>query len=106
MTAVPILCYHAVGEGIEGADRPFALSPAQFEAHLDVIAREGRRSLTVAGLMRAWRAGEMPRHSVVLTFDDGFADVLRVVAPALAARGLTGTAFLTTGRLTETPAEH
>jgi peptidoglycan/xylan/chitin deacetylase (PgdA/CDA1 family) len=106
MTTVPILCYHAVAEGIDGEDRPFALTPSHFEAHLDVIASEGRRALTVADLVRARRANGVPDDGVVLTFDDGFADVLRVVAPALAARGLTGTAFLTTGRLREAPAEH
>jgi peptidoglycan/xylan/chitin deacetylase (PgdA/CDA1 family) len=41
----------------------------------------------------------LPDRAVLLTFDDGFADLVDVVAPALAARGLRGTAFVTTGYL-------
>lgn len=103
MTVVPILCYHAVAGAIEGADRRFAVEPAQFDAHLEAILARGFHSLTLGELLRARQAGPVAPRAIVLTFDDGFADVLRVVAPTLRARGLRGTAFLTTGRLRARP---
>ncbi|MFK3730754.1 polysaccharide deacetylase family protein [Streptomyces sp. NPDC088090] len=78
----------------------FTVTPRQFAAHLDVIADSGRTPLTVGALVGHLTAGTpLPPRPVVLTFDDGFADLPGPTAEALAARSLPATAYLTTGAL-------
>ncbi|WP_243766669.1 polysaccharide deacetylase family protein [Streptomyces sp. GC420] len=79
----------------------FTVRPREFAAHLDAIVDSGRTPVTVSALSDhlAGRA-PLPPRPVVLTFDDGFADLPGPTAEALAGRGLPATAYLTTGALT------
>ncbi|MCA1224211.1 polysaccharide deacetylase family protein [Streptomyces sp. 8L] len=79
----------------------FTVAPRMFAAHLDAVLASGRTPLT-AGAFADGLAGraELPARPVVLTFDDGFADLPGPTAKALAARALPATAYLTTGALT------
>lgn len=97
---VPILVYHSVTDEPAGWIAPFAVSPKAFTSHLDQILAERMTAITVSDLVDA-RAGRttLPDRPVVLTFDDGFADMLDVAAPALAERGLPATLYVTTGAL-------
>ncbi|MEU9578420.1 polysaccharide deacetylase family protein [Streptomyces chilikensis] len=78
----------------------FTVTPRRFGEHLDAVADSGRTPVTVSALAGhlAGRA-PLPPRPVVLTFDDGFADLPGPTAAALAGRGLTGTAYLTTGAI-------
>ncbi|MFI9121690.1 polysaccharide deacetylase family protein [Streptomyces bikiniensis] len=79
----------------------FTVTPRQFASHLDVITGSGRTPLTVGTLVEHLTAGTpLPPRPVVLTFDDGFADLVGPTAEALASRGLPATAYLTTGAIT------
>lgn len=84
---VPIVNWHAVAaQGDE-----FTVSEAQFTAQLDWLQQQGWQSVPL-------RQALQPRpHAVVLTFDDGTADALSVVAPALQRHGLRGAFFIVTG---------
>jgi peptidoglycan/xylan/chitin deacetylase (PgdA/CDA1 family) len=42
-------------------------------------------------------AGRLPRHTAVVTFDDGYVDVWREARPVLEAAGCPATVFVTTG---------
>lgn len=97
---VPILVYHSVSSKPPGWIAPFTVSPEAFNSHLDRIVAEGLTAITVSDLVDAL-AGctALPARPVVLTFDDGFADMLDVVAPALVERGLAATLYVTTGAL-------
>lgn len=88
---VPILTYHAVGEG-----PPPLFTPArELAAHLDALASSGRRTVALGTLVDALRDGrELPENAVVLTFDDGDISVAEVAAPLLRERGMTATIFL------------
>ncbi|MFF4657306.1 polysaccharide deacetylase family protein [Streptomyces sp. NPDC001381] len=79
----------------------FTVSPKQFGAHLDAVVGSGRTPVTISALADhlAGRA-PLPPRPVLLTFDDGFADLPGPTAEALAGRGLPATAYLTTGALT------
>ncbi|WP_174887077.1 polysaccharide deacetylase family protein [Streptomyces abyssomicinicus] len=79
----------------------FTVTPRRFAEHLDAVVASGRTPVTVSALADhlAGRA-PLPPRPVVLTFDDGFADLPGPTAAALAGRNLTGTAYLTTGALT------
>jgi peptidoglycan/xylan/chitin deacetylase (PgdA/CDA1 family) len=87
-----ILCYHRVAEGF---DDPFQLcvSPANFAAHLDEIARHGEPS-TLAELSVPSR-----RPRVVVTLDDGYVDNLTNALPIAEAKGIPITVFVTSGAL-------
>src|SRR5947208_17095048 len=73
--------YHYVRDGA----RVHARTVGEFHAQLEHVAR----NYTVVDLETV-RSREWPEDACLLTFDDGLVEHLDVVAPALAARGLTG----------------
>lgn len=96
-----MLLYHAVMDDPPEWIAEFTVTPRRFAAHLDAVADSGRTPVTVSALADhlAGRA-PLPPRPVVLTFDDGFADLPGPTAAALAERNLPGTAYLTTGAIT------
>ncbi|MEV8594935.1 polysaccharide deacetylase family protein [Streptomyces sp. NPDC052012] len=78
----------------------FTVTPREFAAHLDAVLDSGRTPVTISALAGhlAGRA-PLPPRPVLLTFDDGFADLPGPTADALAERALPATAYLTTGAL-------
>ncbi|MEO3976389.1 polysaccharide deacetylase family protein [Streptomyces sp. CAU 1734] len=98
---IPVLLYHAVMDDPPEWIAEFTVTPKDFLAQLDAVVASGRTPVTVSGLVAALRGGgELPPRPVVLTFDDGFADLPGPTAEALAVRSLPSTAYLTTGAIT------
>lgn len=93
---IPILYYHEVG-----AERSkHVVTPADFEAQLDLLSGEGFEPLSLDDLAAIYtRARRAPARGVVLTFDDGRAGVRDHAAPALARRGWPAALYLVTGWL-------
>ncbi len=87
--------YHYVRDraGTEMA-RVRGLEASAFGEQLDCLCR--RFEPITWPMLFAWRRGEadLPRESLLLTFDDGLADHIEVVAPALEMRGLRGVFFV------------
>jgi peptidoglycan/xylan/chitin deacetylase (PgdA/CDA1 family) len=77
---IPILCYHRVLP-IVNSCKDFIL-PDQFKSHLEVLRQEGFRSLSLREYAQIAR-GEIPltRRSVLITFDDGYADNYKIAWP-------------------------
>jgi peptidoglycan/xylan/chitin deacetylase (PgdA/CDA1 family) len=93
---IPVLLYHSVSDEV-GSDAHFAVSRAQFRAHLDAIEASGRVTLCVSELAAGLRGDhELPQRAVALTFDDGYADTYDAVSMLL-DRGLRSTIYITTG---------
>ncbi|WP_326650336.1 MULTISPECIES: polysaccharide deacetylase family protein [unclassified Streptomyces] len=101
MPRIPVLLYHAVMDEPPDWIAEFTVTPREFGAQLDAIVASGRTPVTIGALadQLAGRA-PVPSRPVVLTFDDGFADLPRSTAEALASRALPATAYLTTGAIT------
>lgn len=97
---IPVLLYHPVTDDPPAWIAEFTVGPRTFAAHLDAVAASGRTPVTIGALVDRLVAGApLPDRPVVLTFDDGFADLAGPTAETLAARGLPATAYLTTGAL-------
>ncbi|MEV8228624.1 polysaccharide deacetylase family protein [Streptomyces sp. NPDC079167] len=98
---IPVLLYHAVMDDPPGWIAEFTVTPKEFAAQLDVIGACGRTPVPVGALVAHLAGREpLPDRPVVLTFDDGFADLPGPTAEALAGRSMPATAYLTTGALT------
>ena len=103
------------------------LSPASARARLSVLIfhrvlpepdplfpdeMDARRFDAMCGWLKAWfnvlpldqavlalREGRLPARACAITFDDGYADNLRIAAPILKKHGLTATFFVASGFL-------
>ena len=98
---VTILCYHGVGSAESRYGRTFSVEADLLAAHLDLLESRGLHTITITELARLRRAGEPVDGHVVLTFDDGYADLANTVTPLLAQRSMVATAFVTTGHLAD-----
>ncbi|MEV6397597.1 polysaccharide deacetylase family protein [Streptomyces sp. NPDC051907] len=101
MPRIPVLLYHAVMDDPPDWIAEFTVAPKEFGAQLDAIVASGRTPMTVGALVDGLAGrGPLPPRPVVLTLDDGFADLPGPTAEALASRSLPATAYLTTGAIT------
>jgi peptidoglycan/xylan/chitin deacetylase (PgdA/CDA1 family) len=91
-----ILGYHRV---IDAPD-PYQLSvsPERFAEHLAVLARVAS-PLPLGELPELLAIGRVPKRTVAVTFDDGYADVLHLAKPLLAQFNIPATVFVTSGAL-------
>jgi peptidoglycan/xylan/chitin deacetylase (PgdA/CDA1 family) len=102
--AVPILGYHTITDHPSPDIAPFAVRPAEFARHLDLLVAGGHTVLTVTQYAELLEHGTaLPPRPAVITFDDGFEDNLTVAAPLLAARRLRATVYVATGHLPGCP---
>jgi peptidoglycan/xylan/chitin deacetylase (PgdA/CDA1 family) len=90
---VPILMYHDIAERTAAGTR-LCVPPRDFAAQLGYLADNGFSTVT-AGALAAGAA--VKERTVVLTFDDGFADFHAHALPVLNRYGFTATVFVTTG---------
>lgn len=97
---LPVLLYHHVGSRDLRAWPRLTVSPADFERQLQFIKTLGFSPITCRKWI-AWLArGEtLPRNPVLLTFDDGYADLAQYAFPLLAKYGFPATVFLVTSRI-------
>ncbi len=98
---VRILCYHAVADGTNQLAR-YSVPPARFRAQIEFLRRHFR-FISGEELMRLLDGvSGVPRRAVLLTFDDGYRDLLTAAAPVLAAHTIPAVAFVVTQRLGST----
>jgi peptidoglycan/xylan/chitin deacetylase (PgdA/CDA1 family) len=98
---IPVLLYHPVMEDPPEWIAEFSVTPKDFAAQLDAILDSGRTPVTISTLVGHLTTGApMPERPVLITFDDGFADLAGPTAETLAERSVVSTAYLTTGAIT------
>ena len=101
--AVPILMYHRVAPlspRLPAITNALTVSPADFAAEMRWLHRAGFRALTQEQLFAALERGaRLPRRPVLITFDDGYRNVLWHAAPVLHRLRMPATAYVVTGRI-------
>jgi peptidoglycan/xylan/chitin deacetylase (PgdA/CDA1 family) len=96
-----ILAYHAIADLPVGSSlRPYSVPPAELVGQLDLLEQAGYEFIDLDALLAALDgSGALPSRAALLTFDDCYEDLRAVVAPLLAARGISALAFAVAGRL-------
>ena len=95
---VPILMYHQIAGDASPAYANYTVSPATFARQMRILVTLGYEAITLERLVGArMSAAPLPKRSVVITFDDGFADAIRNAMPVLTRHGLTATFFVVAG---------
>lgn len=101
--SVPILMYHSLSDRAQPRFRKFALPPALFAKQMAYLAQQHYTTLTVSQYVAAVSSGAaLPASTVVLTFDDGFADFYTEALPILENYGFAATLYVTTGFVNNT----
>ncbi len=91
---ISILSYHSIDEN----DTDLSVPPSLFESHMEILARDGCSTLTMAQVATHLREGTpFPPRAVAITFDDGFASVGEQAAPIMARYGIAGSIYVITG---------
>lgn len=99
---IPILVYHEISPPPDAAFGRLAVTPQAFATQLEYLVEHGFTTITASALAAAMATGtRLPERTVVLTFDDGFADFHERVLPLLRKYGCTATLFVTTGWLAD-----
>lgn len=92
-----VLCYHGISLHDEHEwNNGLFLSPARFEARMQMLADLGYRVLPLDEALSRLASRSLPPRSVVITFDDGFSDFRFQAWPILQHFGFPATLYLTT----------
>ena len=91
---VPILCYHNLGPQSKGR---LLLGTPQFDQQMRYLKTEGYRVISLGEFIE-WMQGkrQLPKRSVVVTFDDGYRAFREFAYPVLKELGFTATLFVYT----------
>ena len=93
LSAPRILMYHRISDDAD----ELAVPPHRFRRHMSLLAVEGCAVVDVPTLGGLLAAGEIPRRTIGLSFDDGYRDVAESALPVLADLGFRATVFVATG---------
>ena len=91
---VPILCYHNLGPQTRGR---LLMSASAFEEQMRYLKREGYHVITLKQFLEFTSLRQqLPRKTVVLTFDDGWRSFKEYAYPILKELGFPATLFIYT----------
>ena len=103
---VNILMYHNVEDGERGAEyNHFYVLAAEFRRQMQRLLRAGYRPCTlgqVGGALAGSAESGLTDKSFVVTFDDGYQNLLRLVHPFLRSMEIPYTVFLVSDRIGQT----
>jgi peptidoglycan/xylan/chitin deacetylase (PgdA/CDA1 family) len=100
---VPILMYHRIDylrPSLPAITRRLTVDPGDFAQQMRWLRDNGFHTLTQRELLAALRNQQaLPARPVLVTFDDGYRDVLGKASPVIERLGLHATAYVISGRL-------
>ena len=89
---IPVLAYHHVKKN---PDTSFAVSPQMLERHLSYLRDNGFQAVSLDELYAFLKNhGKLPPKPIMLTFDDGWENVLRNAVPLLKKYGFKASFFI------------
>jgi peptidoglycan/xylan/chitin deacetylase (PgdA/CDA1 family) len=99
---IPIFMYHHISSvpTTNLLDYGLTVTVPDFNAQLNWLQQQGYQSITMTELFDAFYDGKaLPAKPVILTFDDGYADVYTNALPALLAHHDRGVFYIITGMI-------
>lgn len=97
---LPVLLYHHVGPDHPGALRGLTVLPEDFEKHIRRLAQRGYQGICPADWLRWRREGKgLPEKPVLITFDDGYEDLVQYAFPVLRRYGFGAAVYIVTKQL-------
>jgi peptidoglycan/xylan/chitin deacetylase (PgdA/CDA1 family) len=101
--AVPILMYHRIDylrPSLPEMTRRLTVDPTDFEHQMEWLKQHGFHTLTQRELLDAVSGGRpLPAKPILITFDDGYRDVLGKASPVIQRLRLHATEYVISGRL-------
>jgi GT2 family glycosyltransferase/peptidoglycan/xylan/chitin deacetylase (PgdA/CDA1 family) len=99
-TRLPVLLYHHVGPPQPGTPPSLTVSPQRFEQHVRWLSRRGYQGILPTDWVR-WRqeGAGLPEKPVLLSFDDGYADLAEYAFPVLRRYGFGAAVYIVTGQI-------
>jgi peptidoglycan/xylan/chitin deacetylase (PgdA/CDA1 family) len=96
MISVPIFVYHHITETPGPSTKyKYQITSDLFERQMIFLFQKGFRCLSLSEVVANWQEGKpQPKHSFVLTFDDGYIDNFENASPILKKFGFTATIFV------------
>jgi peptidoglycan/xylan/chitin deacetylase (PgdA/CDA1 family) len=92
-----ILCYHGVTDGdLHQWNPSLFMDVGVFRRRMELLRQAKCHVIGLGEALERLQNGSLPPRSVVLTFDDGFADFYHVARPILREFGFPATVYLTT----------
>jgi peptidoglycan/xylan/chitin deacetylase (PgdA/CDA1 family) len=91
-----ILTYHS----LDDSGSVISLPADTFAKHMHFLKDSGYRAISLQRLCRSWEEKEIvPSRTIVLTFDDGYANLKEVALPVLQECGFEATVFVVAGHI-------
>jgi peptidoglycan/xylan/chitin deacetylase (PgdA/CDA1 family) len=94
---VLILGYHRVAH-VRHDPYSMVVRPSHFAEQMATLRREAH-PISLTGAYGGLQTGQLPRRAVVVTFDDGYADIVSQARPLLAQYDIPATVFVVAGHL-------
>jgi peptidoglycan/xylan/chitin deacetylase (PgdA/CDA1 family) len=92
---VPVLTYHS----IDDSGSTVSVAPAEFRRQMQALAAAGWRTISIDAFLRGHRAGQWPARTFVLTFDDGYRNLVEQALPSAHECSFHGTVFVAADRV-------
>ncbi len=89
-----ILCYHRICDDPNPNLATFAMRPADFRAQMQFLRDDGWHVIALSEMLEAFQTDTPLNRAVVLTFDDGYQDLVDTAMPILREFGYPATAFI------------
>ena len=97
---LPVLLYHNVGPVRPGITPGLTVTPERFERHVRWLVRRGYTGICPSDWARWRREGKgLPDKPILLTFDDGYEDLVEFALPVLRRYGFGAVVYIVTGQL-------
>jgi peptidoglycan/xylan/chitin deacetylase (PgdA/CDA1 family) len=95
---LPVLMYHRIGDA-DRDDSFLYVSETAFKTQMRWLGDNGFETLSLDRAVELWTYNRSPSRSVLITFDDAFAETLAVAARVLTEANMRATVFAPAGLL-------